>query len=126
MTATQGPALPRARPTSRWTLERKLALFIFVLLALVIAVFGTAAFRQMRTASVERAASRLERVAEQLAVTSAASATPRVAQLRAVAADPAVIAAAERGTTPADTAALRERLEGDRRAADSTLVAVEL
>ncbi|HEY0995014.1 MAG TPA: HAMP domain-containing sensor histidine kinase [Gemmatimonadaceae bacterium] len=126
MTATQGTALPRARPTSRWTLERKLALFIFVLLALVIAIFGTAAFRQMLAASVERATSRLERVAEQLAVTSAATATSRVAQLREVAADPAVIAAAERGTTPADTAALRERLEGDRRAADSTLVAVEL
>jgi signal transduction histidine kinase len=125
-TASPGSTLPRARPSSRWTLERKLALFIFVLLALVIAVFGTAAYRQMRAASVERATSRLERVAEQLAATSAASAAPRVAQLRAVAADPLVIAAAEGGIATADSAKLRERLERDRRAADSTLVAVEL
>ena len=123
---TPGPTFPRPRPTSRWTLERKLALFIFVLLALVIALFGTAAYRQMRAASLERATSRLEGVAEQLSATSAATAAPRVAQLRAVAVDPLVMAAAERGAAPGDTAALRERLERGRRATDSTLVAVEL
>lgn len=126
VTGTHGTALPPARLASRWTLERKLALFIFVLLALVIALFGTAAYRQMRAASVEHATNRLERVAEQLATSSAASAAPRVAQLRGVAADPAVVAAATHGVAPADAATLRARLEGDRRAADSTLLAVEL
>ncbi len=125
VTGSPPRTLPRRRSASRWTLERKLALFIFVLVALVIAIFGTAAYRQMRTASVERATSRLERVAEQLAAASAASAAPRAAQLRAVAAEPAIVAAAEQGTT-ADSAALHALLEAGRRAADSTVVGVEL
>ncbi|HYW49549.1 MAG TPA: hypothetical protein VE861_03025, partial [Gemmatimonadaceae bacterium] len=78
MAESRSEALPRK---SRWTLARRLSLLFVGLLALVITVFGTAAYRDVRDATIERTTERLTNVARELAAGSARTSTARGAAL---------------------------------------------
>jgi signal transduction histidine kinase len=125
--ATAAPVAPHG---AGWSLERKLPVLIAALLAAVVGAFGAAAYREVRLATVERASTRLAGVAQQLAAMAAANGGTRVAALRALAADPAVVAAAGEGAAAPLTARVADQLTGRlgaaRRAGDSTVLAWEL
>jgi hypothetical protein len=81
--------------TSRWpvalsSLRVQLPILIAALLTLVVAVYCVAAYREMRSAAIERARSRLQRAAHQLAEMSEAGTRRRAATLRIVARGPAL------------------------------------
>jgi signal transduction histidine kinase len=117
-----------ARPApSGWSLERKLPLLISALLAGVLGAFGAAAYHQVRAAAVARAEDRLGGVARQLATMSGTSGQPRIAVLRALAADTAVVRAVVGGPDAGGArAAVAARFASARQPADSTLDGWEL
>jgi signal transduction histidine kinase len=77
----------------RWSLERRLGLLIVALLAAAMAIFGFAAYREVRASAVSRATDRLERVARELAASSGRSGQPRLALLQGLGRNLAVVAA---------------------------------
>ena len=127
----------------RWSLERRLPLLILALLASVMAVFGAAAYREVRDAAVSRSTERLERVARELGITSARSGLPRLTALQGLARHPAIVEAVSpaagtggasadrrvalplRGPTAEDSA-LRAALRTVDQANDTTLLGWEL
>ena len=72
-----------------WSLEWTLPLLISTLLVLVVAIFGSAAYEEMRSSSVAGATMRLGDVSRQLADLARASSAQRAAVLRGVANDSA-------------------------------------
>jgi len=81
------------------------------LLLVVLVIFGSAAFREMRTASIERATNRLERITHQLAVASGASSAPRIRTMRNLAADTLLVQAVTGRGSPGVTEKLVAFLE---------------
>ena len=69
-----------------WSLQGRLALLTFFLLAVVILAFGTAVYQSVRRADLARAVERLNGVARELALSSARSNGTRSALLLRVAA----------------------------------------
>ncbi len=96
------------------------------LLLVVLVIFGSAAFREMRTASIERATNRLERITHQLAVASGTSSAPRIRTMRNLAADSLVVQAVTRPGSPEAAAKLYAFLPTSIGAADSTLMGWEI
>jgi signal transduction histidine kinase len=92
---------------------------ISVLVACVMGGLGFAAYRETRTAAIDRASERLERVGRELVEGAARTAGARVEELRALAADPVIHAALAGRAAPAD---VRARLASARSAADSTIL----
>ena len=90
-------------PRQRWSLERRLALLIMALLASAMAIFGFAAYREVRASAESRATDRLERVARELAASSARSGQPRFALLQALGRNLAITAALLDAPGPATT-----------------------
>ena len=124
--ASPEPSLHRL-PTSGWSLEQKLPVLISALLASVVGAFGAAAYHEMRAVSVERATERLESVARQLAAMSSSNSVPRLALLRTLAADSAVVHAVSGATDePGARAAVVSRLSAARQPGDSNVIGWEL
>jgi signal transduction histidine kinase len=121
-TAWQLPALPRGA-RDRWSMERRLPLLFFALLAALILSFGTSAYRGVRDAAVARATERVASLVRELAPTIARSTGPRSAALRRLARDPAVVEALRSGSTPPALAGVLAARAGT---ADSLLIAREL
>ncbi|MBA3406064.1 MAG: hypothetical protein H0U13_15515, partial [Gemmatimonadaceae bacterium] len=96
------------------------------LLLVVLVIFGSAAFREMRTASIERATNRLERITHQLAIASGASSAPRIRTMRNLAADTRLVQAVTGRGSPGVTEKLVAFLEASRSATDSTLMGWEV
>ena len=96
------------------------------LLLVVLVIFGSAAFREMRTASIGRATNRLERITHQLAVASGASSAPRIRKMRNLAADTLLVQAVTGRGSPAVSEKLVAFLEASRSATDSTLMGWEV
>jgi signal transduction histidine kinase len=90
---------------------------ISVLVACVMGGLGFAAYRETRTAAIDRASERLERITRELAEGAARSAAAHVEDMRTLAADPAICAALAGHAAPADVQA---RLAAARTPADST------
>jgi signal transduction histidine kinase len=89
------PDLPPAL-RGRWSLERRLTLLMFGLLALVVLLFGTVAYRGVRDAAVNRATGRASSLARELAETSTRP-SARALALQALASSPLVVAALQGG-----------------------------
>ena len=83
---------PANSPQRGLSLERKLPLWISLLLVAVVGSLAWASYTEVRTASVTAAEERLKRFTTQLADLSAASADQRAAVMRAVGSDPLVAA----------------------------------
>ena len=145
MAAPNGSDLPPGY--SGWSLERRLPLLILALLACVTGAFSAAAYLEVRTSAIERATDRLERFSRELTASSARNSQPRLAALRTLAADSAVVAAvlpagtrsragadwpatvqvpAERGAAAMRPAGLSSALRSARRPSDSTFLGWEL
>lgn len=75
--ATPRPPRTRARSADGLSLEHKLPLLISALLLIVIAVFGWAAYREVRESALVSATERVKRVARQLAEFSASQTARR-------------------------------------------------
>ena len=132
---------------SAWSLERRLPLLILGLLACVIGLFSAAAYLEVRTSAIERAADRLERFSRELTASSARGSQARFAVLRTLAADSALVAAvltadphgsagsdapaavqvrADRRSSSAASARVASVLRAAHRPADSTVLGWEL
>src|SRR5437879_4891363 len=79
-----------ARPTRGLSIELRLPLLIASLLTLAIGGFSAAAYTEVRHLTLAAAAERLERVARQLADLLGAGAPQRAAEVRQMAAEPAL------------------------------------
>jgi signal transduction histidine kinase len=109
-------------PRSGTSLERRLPLLISILLAAVVSIFCIAAYQEMRSTSLERAAQRLERLSQDLATTISQQNAPRVAALEQLGSTPAV-----RGVLAAgDSVAAVDHLRASLRPRDSTLIGWEV
>lgn len=110
-----------------WSLERKLTLFILLLLAGVVVALGATAYNEVRSAAVARTLDRLEGLAREVATSSARNTLARTATVQAVASSAAVGNAVVAGSVSTATdAALATALAGLRRAADTTLIGWEV
>ena len=103
-----------------WSLERWLPVFIFVVLACVVAGLGAATYREVRGAALMRATSLLERGGRQLAFSFSRTLVARTQALRTIAEDSAVVRDLVDRTAP--SAAAERRLADIRTAADSTVI----
>lgn len=96
--------------TLKWhSIERRLPLVFGSLLILVVGGFGIFLYREVNELAVAAAEERLSRVTRQLVSAAEQGTHDRLDEAQAVAADPAVIAAARRGPTAPDA----ERPEQD-------------
>ncbi|HEU4721073.1 MAG TPA: hypothetical protein VFS59_06890, partial [Gemmatimonadaceae bacterium] len=110
--------LDDAAPSSRWSLERRLPVLLFLLLASVVGGLSFAAYREARASAIRLATERLERMGRELAVSAAQSSVTRSEALRALAGDSVIRRAVEARIAPADVAA---RIAASRPPSDSTL-----
>src|SRR5688572_18229676 len=104
--ATTTELVPRRGSSS---LERKLPLLISGLLLLVVGIFCWASYREVRQSSLVAARERLRGTALQLAEISATSTARAEQALRAVAAEPAVVAVVQGGGSVDSAAAVLRR-----------------
>jgi signal transduction histidine kinase len=109
--------LPSRRGLS---LEHRLPLMITALLVVIMAAVVLSAWAEVRRAAIGSALERLRRVTEQLALISGPTIPARLQQMRAAAADPAVLAALQRPDA-ASRAAATQALEGLRTAQETEL-----
>ncbi|HET7456939.1 MAG TPA: HAMP domain-containing protein, partial [Gemmatimonadaceae bacterium] len=120
------PSAPEPRRLTKpgsWSLEWTLPLLISALLAIIVTIYGSAAYEEMRSSSVAAATAHLRTVSGQLAELAAVSSGQRGAALRAIAADSSIRALLARRGDTARAAAILERAA---MATDSTLVGMEL
>jgi signal transduction histidine kinase len=82
--------LNRTRPRRRWSLARRLAVLMFVVLMTVVSMFGAAAYNEVRTTTIERATDRLTTVTREAAVSATRGLTVRLAFSMQTAASPIV------------------------------------
>jgi signal transduction histidine kinase len=118
--------MPTTRPGTRsagWSLEHRLPVLIFVLLACVVGGLSLAAYREVRATAVVRATDRLERVGRELQSSASNTTIARADSLRAVAADEMTARAVIRSVTPREVAA---RLAATHTSSDSTLLGWQL
>jgi signal transduction histidine kinase len=120
---TTAPARTARPGRLRWSIEWTLPLLISTLLVLVVAIYGGAAYEEMRTSSVAAATARLHVVSRQLADLARSASVPRAAMTRLVADDSATRRLLERGGPTTRPAALLARAVAS---GDSTLIAAEL
>ena len=121
------PAMPRSRHHDEppgWSLEHWLPVFIFVVLAFVVAGLGVATYREVRSAALMRATDGLERSARELAASFSRNVVVRTAALRAIAADTLIVRSLGAGGAP--DARVKARLAEIRTSADSTLLAWQI
>jgi len=106
-----------------WSLEHRLPVLIFVLLACVVGGLSLAAYREVRATAVVRATDRLERVGRELLSGASRGTIARADSLRAASSDPLIVRAVSRATAASDVEA---RLTTFHAQGDSTLVAWQL
>lgn len=87
-------------------LERKLPLLIFGLLALALVVALSITYYELRRSSLDAAEERLASLSRRLALTSETQTAARLALMRTLARDPAVVHALQMPTRPVDSVAL--------------------
>jgi signal transduction histidine kinase len=113
------PRETRIERPSRWSLERRLPVFISLLLAIVVGGLSLSVYGEVRRSAISFASERLERVGRELAQSVARSTMSRVESLRLLAADEVIVrAVAGRESTQA----VETRLAASRAPGDSTLV----
>ena len=106
-----------------WSLEHRLPVLIFVLLACVVGGLSLAAYREVRATAIVRATDRLERVGRELQSGAANTTIARADSLRAVAADEMTARAVIRSASPREVAA---RVAATHTSSDSTLLGWQL
>ena len=99
----------REAPRAGMSLERRLPLLFSVLLAVVVAVFAVAAYRETRGTAMLAAEERLQRATSQLAALSANGGALRTAFLRGIANEAGVRAALRPGAAPDSAEAVFRR-----------------
>jgi len=102
-----------------WSLEHRLPVLLFALLASVVGGLSAAAYREVRDAAVTRATDRLERVGRELLSAAAHSTVVRAESLHVVSADPLIARTLAGDASPA---LLEARLAASREHPDSTFV----
>jgi signal transduction histidine kinase len=117
------PDSQQRRRTAGWSLEHRLPVLIFVLLACVVGGLSLAAYREVRATAVIRATDRLERVGRELLSGASHGTIARADSLRAASSDQVVARALSRTVTSSDVEA---RLASFRARVDSTLVGWQL
>jgi signal transduction histidine kinase len=122
LTGSVRGARVRSAPVA-WSLERRLPVLISVLVACVVGGLGFAAYRETRSAAIDRTSERLERVGRELVETAARATAVRDDALRALADEP-LIRNAVAGV--AATAGVAARLDAARDPSDSTLLAWQI
>ncbi|MEO8562101.1 MAG: HAMP domain-containing sensor histidine kinase [bacterium] len=102
-----------------WSIERRLPIFISLLLACAVGGISLAAYREVRATAISRATDRLERVGHELALSSARTTVARTDVLNAAARDGEIIRALTSAVAPA---VVQARLTAAREPGDSTLI----
>lgn len=120
VTLAQMPGTRLEGGATGWSLEHRLPVLIFVLLACVVGGLSLAAYREVRDAAVVRATDRLERVGRELVPAAAHSTLVRAESLHAVATDELIARAI---AAPVDPALVETRLAASRERTDSTFLA---
>jgi signal transduction histidine kinase len=105
------------------SLAVRLPLFLLLAMAIVVLLFGAAAYRSVRDAAVELAGNRMLTSARELAANSTRQSAPRLAELQDLANLSAIRNSARETPTPAMTTTLDSLLTARRRPNDTTVVA---
>ena len=117
------PATRHGDRSAGWSLEHRLPVLIFVLLACVVGGLSLAAYREVRATAVIRATDRLERVGRELQTGASNGTIARADTLRAVGADELITRALAGRASLAEVDA---RLSSARPRSDSTLLGWQL
>ena len=117
------PDSQRRERSAGWSLEHRLPVLIFVLLACVVGGLSLAAYREVRATAVIRATDRLERVGRELLAAAVRGTIARAESLQVASADEGLRRALSRPSTSAEVGA---RLAEFRPSSDSTLLGWQL
>jgi signal transduction histidine kinase len=122
-TLARMPTTRHGDGSAGWSLEHRLPVLIFVLLACVVGGLSLAAYREVRATAVVRATDRLERVGRELLSGAANTTLARADSLRAVGSEPLATRAMACAATQAEVEA---RLTAAHPRGDSTLLGWQL
>jgi signal transduction histidine kinase len=117
--ARTSAAASQAEGSSRWSLERRLPVLLFLLLTAVVGGLSLAAYGEVRGSAIRRATDRLESVGGELALSAARSTMTRVESLKSLAADGVIVRAVAGGET---ARAVASHFAASRAPGDSTIV----
>ncbi len=121
--ASESPDATNSVPANRWSFQRRLSVFVMLLLASVLSAFGAAAYNQVRSTTVARDVERLRVIRDEVAALSSRAVASRVEDLELMATNPEVVrfTEGEGNLKVVDSILLQQREE-----ADSSLVGWEI